>query len=393
MVEREAARWSADELRPGVEASFEREVAETDVLAFAENSGDFNPLHVDEAYAATTRQGRRLAHGAFQVGLASALVGMHLPGRDCLLAAIRAQFPSPLSFPVRVRVKGVVTSWSATERRGNVRVTVARVDDAVVTAEVDMAFTLHEQAGEKTTAPVPAPQSAFQARDQRPIVLVTGAAGGLGSALCRGLADDYRLLALYRSAPPPAGVVGVQADLSDPGAMEALERALGDQPLYGVVHAAWPGLPKGGLLESDPATVAAQVDFGSAQTIALARLLARRVGEQGRFVAISSTAATRTPVLSLAAYSLGKATLEHAVRLLAPELGRKCITANIVAPGFVPVGMNRAANQRRRKTEAAATPLGRHAENEDVVAAVRRFLASDAGFVSGESVALTGGRL
>ena len=53
-------------------------MTEADVLDFARTSGDFNPLHVDAAYAGRTTFRGRIAHGAYQVGLASALVGMYL---------------------------------------------------------------------------------------------------------------------------------------------------------------------------------------------------------------------------------------------------------------------------------------------------------------------------
>src|SRR4051812_2142613 len=98
-------------MRVGLTAEFERDLTEADVLAFAASSGDANPLHVDAAYAATTAYGARIVHGAFQVGLASALIGMHLPGRQVLLANVSARFPAPLRFPCRVRVRGEVTTW------------------------------------------------------------------------------------------------------------------------------------------------------------------------------------------------------------------------------------------------------------------------------------------
>ena len=82
----EAKVFAAEDLRVGLRAEFEREISEADILAFAANSGDANPLHVDAAYASGTAYGGRLVHGAFQVGLASALIGMHLPGRSVLLA-------------------------------------------------------------------------------------------------------------------------------------------------------------------------------------------------------------------------------------------------------------------------------------------------------------------
>jgi 3-hydroxybutyryl-CoA dehydratase len=58
-------------ITPGEEASFTKTVTERDLLLTAEITGDHDPLHVDEAYAATTAYGRRIAHGALVLGLLS----------------------------------------------------------------------------------------------------------------------------------------------------------------------------------------------------------------------------------------------------------------------------------------------------------------------------------
>ena len=71
----ESRAFTAGELRTGLQAEFEREITVDDVTSFAELSGDWNPLHTDEAYAAQTNYGGRIVHGAFQVALASAMAG------------------------------------------------------------------------------------------------------------------------------------------------------------------------------------------------------------------------------------------------------------------------------------------------------------------------------
>ena len=58
-------------IAPGEVATFTKKVTERDLLLTAEITGDHDPLHVDEAYAATTAYGRRIAHGALVLGLLS----------------------------------------------------------------------------------------------------------------------------------------------------------------------------------------------------------------------------------------------------------------------------------------------------------------------------------
>ena len=97
---------------PRNESFLEVEITEADILAFARLTGDHNPLHVDAEYARSSNYQGRIVHGAFQVGLASALLGMHLPGKKVLLGTINARFPSPLYFPCSVKVTGEIASWN-----------------------------------------------------------------------------------------------------------------------------------------------------------------------------------------------------------------------------------------------------------------------------------------
>jgi 3-oxoacyl-[acyl-carrier protein] reductase len=95
----------------------------------------------------------------------------------------------------------------------------------------------------------------------------------------------------------------------------------------------------------------------------------------------------------MAAYSLGKAALEHTVRLLAPELARANITINTIAPSFVPVGMNNAKTNRVVLTETAKVPLGKLCSPEDVARAIEFLLSPGAAFITGQMLPLTGGQL
>jgi 3-oxoacyl-[acyl-carrier protein] reductase len=394
----EPDEYAPEEMRAGLASEFEREVTEDDVLDFARNSGDANPLHIDPEYASQTDFGRRIVHGAFQVGLASAMLGMRLPGRSVLLSNINARFPSPLYFPCRVKVTGVVTAWNVLSRVGHLKVVVIDAAAKIPTAEITMGFTLHRVVGSGVRETIAAAPPGGPS--DRKAVLVTGASGGIGAEIVSLLAGHYLVLAASHRQPlddrlkSSPFVRELRLDFSSPDLTGAVEESLGGGRLYGVVHAAWPGAPHGGLLQAPDEVVASQLDFGAYQTIRLARLLFSLAGEEGgRFVALGSIVGSQKPVVSLGAYVLGKAALETTVKLLAPEMARRGITVNAVCPSFVPTGINKHASEQRLKMETARVPLGRLCTPEDVAWSVRHLLSPEARFISGQIIGLSGGQL
>lgn len=74
----------------------QKTVCEADILQFAELSGDYNPVHLDEAYAKATRFGGRIAHGLFCSAMISALLGMELPGLGTIILSENMRFRYPV---------------------------------------------------------------------------------------------------------------------------------------------------------------------------------------------------------------------------------------------------------------------------------------------------------
>jgi NAD(P)-dependent dehydrogenase (short-subunit alcohol dehydrogenase family)/acyl dehydratase len=382
--------FTVDELRSGLEAEFERDITAADIAAFADLSRDWNPLHMDEAYAAQTNYGGRIVHGAFQVALASAMAGMYLPGRQVVVGSFLCRFSAPLRYPSRVRVRGEITGWVPQSATGTLRVRVIELASLTQTAEIHVGFGLHD-----TRSAFPQEHDAApQPLSDKPIVLVTGASGGLGHNLVTALAETYHVMGMARSLPAARNQTEwVAADLNADHWEHAVERQLNGRKLYGIVHAAWPSGPQGSLLDVENEAIAAQVQFASVGTVRIARFLRTHAQSPARLVILGTTAATLKPVLNMSAYSLGKATLEHTVRLLAPELARSSITINLVAPSFVPVGMNSAKTNRVVLTETAKVPMGKLCAPEDVFRAVEFFLSPNASFITGQMLPLTGGQL
>jgi 3-hydroxybutyryl-CoA dehydratase len=93
----------------GDSAEMSKTINEEDVRAFAELTGDHNPVHLDEEYAAGTRFGRRIAHGMFGASLISAVLANELPGRGTVYLSQALKFTAPVflgdTVTARVTVK------------------------------------------------------------------------------------------------------------------------------------------------------------------------------------------------------------------------------------------------------------------------------------------------
>lgn len=100
------------ELFVGQSVERTREMTESLVNAYAELTGDFSPVHVDEAAAAKTRFGTRIAHGMLSAGILSATFGMDLPGPGSIWVAQALKFKAPVkigdTITWRVTVKELV---------------------------------------------------------------------------------------------------------------------------------------------------------------------------------------------------------------------------------------------------------------------------------------------
>ena len=96
------------DLRVGDAAEIRKTIADEDVRAFAELTGDRNPVHLDEEYAARTRFGRRIAHGMLGASLISAVLANELPGRGTVYLSQTLRFTAPVFLGDTVTARVVV---------------------------------------------------------------------------------------------------------------------------------------------------------------------------------------------------------------------------------------------------------------------------------------------
>lgn len=120
-----------EDLELGMSAAVSRTVSEADILMFAGVSGDSNPVHLDQEFAASTMFGGRIAHGMLSAGLISAVFGTRLPGPGCIYLSQNLKFKAPVKIGDTV-VARVTVKELKTEKRRAVFSTVCTVGATVV---------------------------------------------------------------------------------------------------------------------------------------------------------------------------------------------------------------------------------------------------------------------
>ena len=120
-----------EDLSVGMTETLAKTVSSNDVVGFAELTGDRNPIHLSEHFAAKTSFGRRIAHGLYTASLISAVLGTRLPGPGAVYVSQTLNFRAPVRIGDTVEVTVTVAELDPQRKRARLACT-CRVGDAVV---------------------------------------------------------------------------------------------------------------------------------------------------------------------------------------------------------------------------------------------------------------------
>ena len=227
--------------------------------------------------------------------------------------------------------------------------------------------------------------------------VVTGASGGIGSAVVKRLrAEGCLVLAadiVRPSRTPTDGVTEVVADVTDPdavaGVFEAALREFGG--LDYLVYAAGTIL-RAPLLGTELADwrrmLRENADAAFLVTRAGARLLA---GRPGAAIVTVSSVATVAGGTGIGAYAAAKAALQVMTRILALEIAADGVRVNSVAPGVIDTALIADAAPDELARVAAGIPLGRLGTAADIAGVVTFLLSPDAAYLTGQTLVVDGG--
>lgn len=236
-------------------------------------------------------------------------------------------------------------------------------------------------------------------------VLVTGGAKGVGAAIVRALAaaghdvdftfrssaDQAKALAEEIAASHPGrSIVALPLDLSDKEALDAFCEARESETYFGLVHnAGQPYDSLAAMMVQDKAEAAMQVNFWAFTRLAKSLMRTMIRARAGRIVAIGSVAALRGNPGN-AAYAASKGALISYAKTLAVETGKRGVTVNVIAPGFVDTDMMAPYAAYRDKMQAQI-PAGRFAKPEEVAGLAAFLMSEPAAYISGTVLPIDGG--
>ncbi|GAB3583803.1 beta-ketoacyl-ACP reductase [Calidifontibacter terrae] len=226
-------------------------------------------------------------------------------------------------------------------------------------------------------------------------VLVTGGNRGIGRAIAEAFLEAGDNVAITsRDGSGPERAYAIACDVTDSASVDAAFTAAEEKfggPVEVVVANA--GITKDTLLmRMTDEDFDAVIDTNLAGAFRCARRASKGMIKlkRGRLIFVSSVVGLYGSP-GQANYAASKAGLVGLARSITRELGKRNITANVVAPGFIDTDMTRALPQAQQDAYIAAIPAGRFARPEEV-ARVVRFLASDeAAYISGAVVPVDGG--
>lgn len=243
------------------------------------------------------------------------------------------------------------------------------------------------------------------AGDQR-IMLLTGASRGIGHATVKTFEEQgWRILTVSRQAfsaqcPWLSGPDNhIQADLGDPGGIDALARQVRDRLPEGRLHALVNNAgisPKGpdkgrlGVLDTDAETWMQVLNVNLVSTALLARALMPELGRaRGSIVNVTSIAGSRVHPFAGVAYAASKAALAALTREMAHEFGRLGVRANAIAPGEIRTSI---LSPGTDELVADEVPMGRLGDPREVANTIHFLCSNASSYINGAEIHINGGQ-
>lgn len=388
-------------IKVGDEAEISHVITAEDVDAFARLTGDNNPLHVDEAYAAETSFRKRVVHGMLTASFISTMIGTKLPGEGSLWYEQHTRFLAPVRIGERIRVWARVKHKSEAQRIV-VLETVVFGEDGRRVIEGEAKVKLLQREKKKRA------DMSGMSEEIKGAVVISGASRGIGASIARTLAArGHAVVVNYHQSGESARAlveeireaggraVACKADVADEEEVRRMVATAREafEPFAGLVNNASGAIEAKDFTELTWDEMQRQIDIQLKGAFNLTRAVLPYLLDQksGVIVNISSIYADNVPPPKLLPYNTVKAALVAFSKSLAVDYGPKGIRVNCVSPGMTETDLIANVPEKTKIVTKMQTPLRRLAATEDVAGVVAFLFSQEASFITGQNIRVCGG--
>lgn len=386
-----------EKIQVGDIAELEHVLVEEDILKFAELTGDYNPLHLNEEYARKTYFRKPVVHGMLSASFISTLIGMKLPGPGALWTSQSIEFLRQSYIGDTLKLVSTVKQKSTATRTLVLKIVITNQHNQKIISGESTVKLLDVESEEKKLAIC-----------RKKTVLITGGSQGIGAAIAKVLAEEgYSVVINYLHSKESAEnlvesichsggtAIAIQGDVTVKSEVESMfdiiENALGN--VDAVVHCAAPPnrIQPFAELAWDEIQIQLNTQLKGAYHCAQRVLPTMVNAKAGSLIFLGSVAAESTPPTQQSDYVIAKASLIALARSLAVEYGPKGIRVNIVAPGMTQTDRIADYPEKSKMLTKMQTPLRQLADPSDIANMVSFLISDKAGHITGQIMRVCGG--
>ena len=384
-----------DSIKIGDRAEIKHKITELDINKFVELTGDDNKLHVDKDFASSTSFKKPVAHGMLSASFISTIIGTKLPGDGALW------FSQSLEFLLPVRINDDLTIIAEVinkfDRLNSIELKTEifnQDQQKVISGKAQVKITEQEER-----------LSGNNLSKKNKVILVLGATGGIGGAVCRELDKQENLIALHyfknkEKAKFLESLIKtksclVDGDITDEksilGIVEKVERKLGKIDIF--INCTSVNIKNTQIENITWEDFNEHLHSNIKTNLLFVKSLYKHMADSkfGKFIFLTSQVTENIPPANWMSYNTAKYALNGFAKSLAVELAHFNINVNLVSPGMTQTELISNISEKNRLLMAAKIPFKKLAEPEDIANAVSFLVDEKSNYITGETIRVNGG--